>query len=229
MARKGLARFAKQLRWTIAELTGLHGDPMIGASPHLDEGALEGWRELVKGSSVYLEYGSGGSTVEAAKSVDQLISVESDRRYLSAVERRVASVDGSTASFHPVHADIGVTTAWGRPLLTRKSNSRLQRWRGYSEAPWPLLDQLGLVPDFIFVDGRFRVACILESFLRLPRGAECRFMLDDFELRRDEYDGFLPFATDVTPAGRALTFRRAPDIDRTACERLLRQFQADPR
>lgn len=224
-----MAGFAKRLRWTIAELTGLHGEPEIGNSPHLDEGGLNGWRELVGQSSIYLEYGSGGSTIEAAKSVEQLISVESDRRYLAAVERRVSSIPGATASFHPVHANIGLTTAWGRPLFTRRSRARLDRWRRYSAAPWPLLDRLGLVPDFIFVDGRFRVACVLESFLRLPAHADCRFMIDDFELRREEYGGFLPFAIDVKPAGRALTFRRAPEFDRTECERLLRQYQADPR
>ncbi|HXG80991.1 MAG TPA: hypothetical protein VNJ05_04245 [Sphingomicrobium sp.] len=213
----------------MADRLGLHGEPMVGNSPHLDEGALAGWRELVSRSSVYLEYGSGGSTVEAAKSVDHLISVESDPRYLAAVERRVASAAGATATFHPLHADIGITTAWGRPLVERKSAARLGRWRRYSEAPWPLFERLGLVPDFIFVDGRFRVACVFESFLRLPADAECRFMLDDYEPRKDEYGAILAFAAEVKAAGRALTFRRAADFDREGCARLLRHFQADPR
>lgn len=224
-----VAAFARNLRWTIADRAGLHGEPVIGTPPYLEENALERWRGLAANSNVYLEYGSGGSTVEAVKLASHVVTVESDHRYLLAVERRIATIPGEKAAFYPIHGDIGLTTAWGYPLFTRKSLTRLAGWRGYTSSPWQLLDRLGLVPDFILVDGRFRPACVLQSFLRLPAGSRCLFMMDDFKRRSSRYGAFLPFATDLEYVDEALIFRRAPDFDRAECEKLLEMRLADPK
>jgi hypothetical protein len=224
-----LTQYARNLRWTIADLSGLHGEPVIGTPPYLEENALERWRKLVANSNVYLEYGSGGSTVEAVQVATHVVTVESDRRYLSAVERRVASTPGATKSFHPIHGNIGLTTAWGYPLVTRKSLARLDRWQRYTSSPWSLLDKLELVPDFILVDGRFRAACVLQSFLRLPAHSDCLFMIDDFKRRSSRYGAFLPFATDLEYVDEALMFRRLPDFDRDECRRLLEDRLRDPK
>ena len=228
MNAEKLALFIANARWTVADRTGLHGEPVIGATPYL-KGALGRWREEVAKAEVYLEYGSGGSTVEAVRSAAHVVTVESDRHYLSAVERRVASFGGGSASFHPIHGDIGLTTAWGYPLFNRKSPARLERWRRYTSAPWDLLDNLGLVPDFILVDGRFRPACVLQSFLRLPPDSDCLFMVDDFKRRSSRYGAFLKYATEVEYADEALFFRRSPKFDRHDCERLLSERLTDPK
>lgn len=223
-----LSLFAANARWTIADRLGLHGQPIIAEIPYL-KGALDRWRTEVRKARVYLEYGSGGSTLEAVRVADHVLTVESDRRYLSAVERRVAQLDDAKASFHPIHGDIGLTTGWGYPLFNRKSNARLGRWRRYTSAPWDLLDGLKLVPDFILVDGRFRPACVLQSFLRLPPDRDCLFMVDDFKRRSSRYGAFLPFATDVEYEEEAIFFRRAPDFDRDKCEQLLAVKLRDPK
>jgi hypothetical protein len=108
---------------------------------------------------------------------------------------------------------------WGR---------RLRQWREYTAAPWISLERLSLEPDFVFVDGRFRAASVLESLLRLPREANCIFMLDDFEGRQDHYGVILPFAADVERTGRALVFRRSPELDRKDCTQALVRAQRDP-
>jgi hypothetical protein len=179
-------------------------------------------------TDVYLEFGSGGSTVEAVQATRQVISVENDRRFLSAVERKVRDLGPLRASFHPVFVNTGWTEKWGRPPLPLASKNRLARWRKYSSTPWQKLEQLQLVPDFIFIDGRFRAASVLESLLRLPAGAECIFMLDDFTRRRAHYERVLPFTSDAQVIGRSLVFRQDRNLNVQACKTALSRAQADP-
>jgi hypothetical protein len=189
--------------------------------------ALERWRRAISRTTVYLEYGSGGSTIEALQGAMHVYSVESDKLFLDLVARQ-AGTAVAKGSFHPVHVDHGWTTKWGRPLFTWRTAERLDRWGKYTAAPWALIEQAGLVPDFIFVDGRFRVASVLESLLRLPQGADCLFMLDDFRQRSNAYSAVLRFATDVERCGRALVFRRRPDFNACECAKILLTYARDP-
>ena len=220
-------RFPFRFAWAAANQLGWLGKPRMGSSPHLNPDALARWREAVGGSRVYLEYGAGGSSVEAAQSAAHVVSVETNRRYLAAVEARVAQVPGRGA-FHPVYVDIGWTAPWGRPLVTWNVEARAARWRHYPAAPWVLLEKFQLVPDFIFIDGRFRAASALESFLRLPPEAECLFMLDDFDGRTGAYGRVLEFASAIEEFDRTITFRRKPDFDGDACAQLLERLYRDP-
>ena len=219
--------FPARALWAIRNRFGLIKFA-VGTSPHLDNLALAKWREAISKSRIYLEYGSGGSTIEAAKSVDQVVSVETDGRFLAAVERAIAETPAASAELRPMHINIGLTEMWGRPLAGLRTASRLARWRRYPSAPWEYFERTGLRPDFIFVDGRFRVASILESILRLPPGSDCQIMLDDFDRRKDRYGAVLEFADQLEFAGRAIIFRKKRDFDREKCVRLLHRFQADP-
>lgn len=214
--------------WALASRQGWLAEHQVGTEPYLDSAGLRRWREAIRSSRVYLEYGTGGSTVEAVRTAKLVISVETDERYLRAVEKKVSEVASPRATFHPLLANIGMTVAWGRPLIPWPTRKRLARWSTYAAAPWQLADELKAVPDFIFVDGRFRAACVLESFLRLPDNADCLFMLDDFELRESHYEPALAFATDVEPAGKSIVFRRDPKFDRSAARLMLARCQANP-
>lgn len=224
------ARFAlwpKRAAWALANRLGWLGEAPVGSSPHMDEASLVFWRQALAGASVYLEYGSGGSTVEAARAGVRIVSVDNDRAFMAAVAKKVAEVPGADARFQPIHIDIGWTEKWGRPLDELRTRRNLERWRRYTQAPWECLEAQGLTPDFVVVDGRFRVACVLETLLRLPDGSNCAVMLDDFAGRQKAYAAVLQFA-DAEPVGRALVLRRKAGFDRAACAQALRAAQADP-
>jgi hypothetical protein len=216
-----------RLGWAIANRRGWLGAAPVGDSPHLDPAALGRWRQELAGAGVYLEYGSGGSTVEAARTADHVVSVDSDRDFLAAVRARVVETPNATAHVETIHVDIGLTEKWGRPVFDWRTADRARQWRRYTEAPWEYLGAKGLVPDFIFVDGRFRVACVLESLLRLPNGSPASIMFDDFAIRTKGYGAVKQFA-DFERVGRALVLRRKTSFDRDACVRALRVYQQDP-
>jgi hypothetical protein len=77
--------------------------------PHMDAPSYERFMALLRNTSLYLEFGSGGSTVEAARLGIETICVESDRFYAKVIRDKI----GAAAPVKIIDADIGETEAWG--------------------------------------------------------------------------------------------------------------------
>jgi hypothetical protein len=87
---------------------------------------------FLRHSDNYLEFGSGGSTVAAARLVrNHVTAVDSSRDWLTKVEQACIAAE---CPIRPVliHADIGPTGAWGMPV----NPDIRDRWPSYYEAPW---------------------------------------------------------------------------------------------
>lgn len=210
----------------IARQRGWRPGPEAPSSPEMPPAALSKWRDEISRARTYLEFGAGGSTIEAARTVKNLVTVETDKAFLDVV---ASKVDGP-ANFYPLHVDIGMTRDWGRPVMTIRTKARLTKWRRYASAPWDMMERLGIVPDLILVDGRFRVASVLESMLRLPEESDALFLMDDFYGKRGRlYAVVNDFAAGATRHDRMIAFRRPKDIDRARCAALLDTYRGDPR
>jgi hypothetical protein len=111
----------------------------------------------LKYSKVYLEYGSGGSTLLAAEiGVQRLFSVESDRAWIGNLSKIVRERFLNLA-FIDHYIDIGKTGDWGFPL----DSERARHWPDYARSIW--MHAAFQSPDLILIDGRFRVSCFLAS------------------------------------------------------------------
>lgn len=141
--------------------------------PHLDEETAEWLERQLRKTQLYLEFGSGGSTLLANNRSVPSISVESDRFYARAVRRGLA------------HSEIArievprmvITAEWGMPLFFRRSKGPR-----YVEAGFETLGDR--FPDLVFIDGRYRIACALESARRARLSAvSSLLMFDDYEGR----------------------------------------------
>jgi hypothetical protein len=148
----------------------VHGLQPPGDTPWFDPEGIELFKtELAKATS-YLEFGSGGSTVLVDRAGIPAVSVESDPVYAEAVKSRLKG--GRVKMLSP---DIGLTGEWGTPLFRNHA-----KWRRYIEAPFPIEP----FPDFILVDGRFRVACALQAAKYAHEaGALATLMFDDYAPR----------------------------------------------
>jgi hypothetical protein len=129
--------------------------------------------ERLSQADFYLEYGSGGSTVQAARMRKRFLSVESDPLYLKAVRQKIESLGAPRDAI--IHADVGVVEYWGRPFIKRRSRARIVKWANYASLPWTKLTER---PDLILIDGRFRVHCALFCI---------RALKDNFEILIDDY------------------------------------------
>ena len=147
-----------------------HGLPPPGDTPLFDPEGIEVFgAELAKATS-YLEFGSGGSTVLVDRAGIPGVSVESDAIYAAAVRSRLKG-----GRVRIVSPDIGLTGEWGTPLFRNHA-----KWRRYIEAPFPIEP----FPNFILVDGRFRVACALQAAKYAHEaGVLATLMFDDYTPR----------------------------------------------
>jgi hypothetical protein len=151
--------------------------------PYFDTDGIVFFSTILTKQPLIYEYGSGGSTIFAAARGATVVSVESSRRWARAVNARLLQISrASTAK--SVYVDIGPTKDYGRPADIHPSRTRLLSWANYVNTPWKL-GGVAARPDYILIDGRFRVACCaLASFeIRKRELNDCQIVFDDFFIR----------------------------------------------
>lgn len=149
----------------------------IADEPTFDNQSTIPFTSLIRNCRFYLEYGSGGSTVMAARLGKSFISVDTDKLFLRSVNKKIGP---RFPTQQLIHADIGLTGPWGKPLCRKHPSSRrLRKWRAYAETPWRFVSN-GHLPDLVLVDGRFRVAATLTCFAHLRTSPAARILVDDY-------------------------------------------------
>lgn len=164
-----------------------------------------------------LEYGSGGSTVLAARMGKPVVSVESDRAWAGRLASHLARAGLACAAVH--HVDIGPTKAWGRP----QSDAGWRGYPRYAVSVWDLPDLPH--PDLVLIDGRFRAACLAAVAARITRPV--RVLFDDYA-DRPHYHKVETIARPVRFVGRMAVFDLQPGaLSAAAITRILDWF-GDP-
>jgi hypothetical protein len=199
----------------------------IPAAPHLDEIAGPFFADLLGACTAYLEFGTGGSTLLADKLEKKTLSVESDRFFARAVRQSLRT----HSKVEIVDIDIGLTGPWSYPIFNRPTQRRLRRWSNYSSRPFDVLKSQGWFPDFVFVDGRFRRACVLQTARSaLAEGREAKLLLDDYFLEdREHYHAVEQWLGTPRRAGRAALFTIDEQHTRVPSKRDIAEAASDYR
>jgi hypothetical protein len=175
--------------------------------PHFDPASTGTFLTLLGASKFYLEFGSGGSTVAAAKQKIRTITVESDRYFAKAVKSKI----GVNANNTMLIINTGITVEWSFPLFTRKTSSRVRRWSSYVDIPLNLIDRShGHFPDLILIDGRFRKACALACAARAIEMAVATTICFDDYADRDWYHDVETHLGKPEMIGRMAIFKVLP-------------------
>lgn len=187
-----LRKIRDDLRFIMIQRTGgLHGP----GAPEFDDATLTRFSSEIAEASSYLEYGSGGSTLLADAAGIDTLSVESDRYYAAKV--REALPVGSKVKL--IVPNMGLTKTWGRPVFGAR-----RKGRRYAGAPFAGASPVS--PDFVLVDGRYRVACALEvAFHAHAAGTKATILFDDYE-GRDCYHAIEAILGMPERVGRAAVF-----------------------
>ena len=146
-------------------------DRRIHAQGKLFDGRDELFRAGLARATVYGEYGVGdGSTLFVlTKSECVVHAVDSSEEWAE----RVRVKSGGNPRLRIDVIDLGPVGESGRPLSYEKSENIV----GYVSSLW----HRELTPDFVLIDGRFRVACFLYSLLNAQAGTIIIF--DDYTPR----------------------------------------------
>ena len=186
------------------------------SKPHMADNELACFERLLRRANKVLEYGCGGSTVFAASLAHgHIFSVESDPAWLRKVKAQPSVRDAIAAGRVDLkHVNIGPTGEWGVP----SDEAHRDLWPRYSQYPWAK----GSDYDLIFVDGRFRVACILNAILQASTDA--LIVVHDF-WDRPEYHVVLPFLEWEETSQTLGVFRRRRQIDGASVQALIDDYQ----
>ncbi len=164
-----------------------------------DEGELVA-REYAKASNI-LEYGSGGSTVLAARSTNaRILSIESDRVWANNLTNFLEQERIGTDRVVVHWANIGPTGKWGYP----KDQSRWRKYPSYALYPW---EKCEFSPDVVLIDGRFRLACLAATVMFAAKPTTILF--DDY-YQRNVYQTAEKVIRPVQSVGRMAKFEIEP-------------------
>ncbi|MBR2537353.1 MAG: glycosyltransferase family 2 protein [Hyphomicrobium sp.] len=202
----------------------LNPNPSIKDSPEMPPASVEYLAAAMQQCSCYLEYGTGGSTAMAARTgIPAVIAVESDFAWRNAVRRKVESISGHSGAKNLIlHSDIGPTKELGYP----KSDSNWMRYHNYPLEAWQLCRKEDLSPDLVLIDGRFRVACCLASFLFAAPGT--RILFDDY-VDRPHYFSVENFVKRTQTIDRVAEFIVPAELPRDEIWLALMTAVTDPR
>jgi hypothetical protein len=180
-------------------------------------------REASRNRHHVVEFGCGGSTILFLENaVETLDSVESDKAWATKVcGEPTAAAALRSGRFRMHHVDIGRTKAWGYPA----DDASKALWPRYACAIWRNLESPAV--DFVFIDGRFRVACALVALLHVRTPA--LIAMHDFWSRPKVYGEILEFLDVVYRAESLSIFAPRGDIDEIRVKKRLRFYLTDPR
>jgi hypothetical protein len=171
--------------------------------PHMHNREFEVFSRHYASADSIIEFGCGGSTVFGVQETKATIrSVESDRDWIAKLRDLPAMAEAErTNRLEILHADIGATKEWGHPA----DPSTKEKWPIYSNLPWPA------EPSLVFVDGRFRLACILNAILNVR--PDTIIMVHDF-WNRPAYHAALLFLDEVESIETLGVFKPRSIFDR---------------
>jgi hypothetical protein len=169
----------------------------------------------------YVEFGCGGSTALASRLVrDSIISVDSSTEWLERVFAYCASVTGG---LQPTlcHIDIGPVKALGFP----SDPSTQSKWPAYHGAIWDKFPHARSADTFL-IDGRFRVACFLQTLLHCSNNAV--LIIHDYA-NREEYHAIEEFAQAIARSDNLSVFQRKANFNPDALQKCLHTSIYDAR
>lgn len=131
--------------------------------PVMTDAEMNLFKTYLANCHVYFEYGCGGSTCLASTywNIEQMYTVDSTHDWVSKVKEEPSvqqKISCKQIEFYVIDIDAN-PNYWGFP----KSEAKKENWPLYSTVMTRICPMKQ--PNVILVDGRFRVACTIQSVL----------------------------------------------------------------
>ena len=169
----------------------------------------------------YFESGCGGSTMIACKAGKpdlRVTSIDSSKEWIGIVLNSTHVAEKSAKkllTMTPI--DIGPIGAWGFPKDSSAESK--STWHKYSKA----ISATGEKYDLVLVDGRFRVACLIEAYLSNPQAS---ILVHDFfdPGHHHAYKVLLEVSEVVDRAHTLVALRRKPNASKEELVKVYDKF-----
>lgn len=167
----------------------------------------------------YYEFGSGGSTYVACeeKNVSHICSQESDTSFFYKLQKEPVIINAiNNKKLTYILTEVGCKDNWGYPEEDTPKEKYLPYFRtirAYTE-----------IPDIVLIDGRFRVACALNTWFIINESTIILF--DDFT-DRSYYHITLKYFHVLKTVGRMVVLKKKIDVRMD--ENDIEKYESDPR
>lgn len=182
--------------------------------PIMTEKEIELFTAFLRHSRGYIEFGCGGSTLLAVEYVKSwIISIDSSKEWIDKIS---AECLNKIMDLNFLHVDIGPIGNWGYPTTTSYDWSKYHKeiWRNYNKVD---------SPDLCLIDGRFRVACFIQTILHCPN---IIIGIHDFR-SREKYHVLLDIGREIASVDDLSFFVARPEMNHFA-KQILTQYEFTP-
>jgi len=171
------------------------------------------FKEILKNTDTYFEYGCGKSTEFVYKYTNASIyAVDTSRDWVNKLQS--IAITSAPRRVNLNWVDVGKVADWGYPI----SFERRENFKVYAELMW--LNKIS--PDLVLIDGRFRVFCFLTSIKFAPVGTKILF--DDY-MNRPFYHVVEEFCERIDTCGRQALFEVSKSAKSKVTDEILSTFQ----
>ncbi len=136
------------------------------------------FKKNLRKCNYYFEYGSGNSTILAKKLNKKFISIETDKSfYRFMITKKIKDI---------LYSDLGPTKYYSIPILPPFFLKR--KIKKYANQINEFFINFEKIPDFILIDGRFRVfvtLTVVKFCLSKKELINTTIIIDDFKFRKD--------------------------------------------
>lgn len=192
----------------------------------LTDNEINEFSNAVRNCSLYLEFGAGGSTYYVLKNTKSVvISVESDLNWINYLRRNlfIQSMEiFNRLKFY--YVNIGNIYSLGYPY--KFSHIYDNQYKDYYSEVFSIFSQQSNQIDVVFVDGRFRVACVLNTILHLSKNKNLTIMIHDF-FDREYYHTVLNFLELIKQTDNLGIFKIKDNVNFEEVKELLKKYYYD--
>ena len=191
---------------------------------HMTDDERKLFINTVKNSKNYIEFGAGGSTFMVLNITNaNIISIEGDPNWIEYMRNNNTIFEAEqTSRLKFYYIDIGKVGYWSRPI----DNSAEELYPNYSKYVFTKLnkDEINDI-DTILIDGRFRVACALNSIFYCRNA---KIIIHDF-FNREYYNILLNYLDIIEKVDTLGGFKIKKDINFYEVEKLINEYAYDIR
>lgn len=141
------------------------------------------FEKLLGQSNFYLEYGSGSSSILAARKKKDFLSIECDRGFYLFIRKFSKNIKFKNIGYtdyygHPISAYEPIIFNLRKYFISNKAKKMCYE-------PLIYLNKNRIIPDLILIDGRYRVLCALYlyRFLINKKNHNFNLIIDDYKYR----------------------------------------------
>lgn len=188
----------------------------------LSDSEKELFDSAVEGAKKCLEFGLGGSTIRTLqKSNAHITSVETDLDWICRMREYRYLRKSELNRLEIFQIDIGKSGKWGYPETENDGS----KFPDYSSKVFEKIDPSEV--DLVYVDGRFRAACVLKTIEKCCNN-NLRILIHDF-WSREFYHFLLDHIEMVERSGTLGLFKVGENVELEKIRDLYEHYKYDPR